>query len=391
MYTIWNFSSQKCEQFFRATRSLTSTYSTVVNFSMKYIMSRLKRIESINEIKDELLNLKIDIKFTREKKSTQTVETDFSYFTYDTILNIIQRSFDDAKEMAETVIGMIVNTNLVFEKPLFFNKTNTEKDSVILKNKIIEEEFSADLPCSNSINEINYSDIAKDNISIYQTMSQSLLKNLHFVGYWKNQEIESAVIDCVGLSVTMNVKKKNKSLENISKNKIPPVILSKKRKVNSDEDSSDDNDTLNEKIKYADSPDTESPESSQNENINNKISIQTEKYYAIIYDSGWYIGRILEIIENSCKIKFLKAELDKYKWPKVDDLQLVPQEYIFYGPVSLVVIHSILKDQINLDIINNLQLYVQFKMIPYIHLNNWLNIISTYNILWVLIFQTVEL
>lgn len=136
-------------------------------------------------------------------------------------------------------------------------------------------------------------------------------------------------------------------MENISKNKIPPVILSKKRKVNSDEDSSDDNDTLNEKIKYADSPDTESPESSQNENINNKISIQTEKYYAIIYDSGWYIGRILEIIENSCKIKFLKAELDKYKWPKVDDLQLVPQEYIFYGPVSLVVIHSILKDQIN--------------------------------------------
>jgi len=128
-------------------------------------MSRLKRIESINEIKDELLNLKIDIKFTREKKSTQTVETDFSYFTNDTILNIIQRSFDDAKEMAETVIGMIVNTNLVFEKPLFFNKTNTEKDSVILKNKIIEEEFSADLPCSNSINEINYSDIAKDNIS----------------------------------------------------------------------------------------------------------------------------------------------------------------------------------------------------------------------------------
>lgn len=32
MFTIWNFSSQTCEKFFRATRSLTSTYSTVVNF-----------------------------------------------------------------------------------------------------------------------------------------------------------------------------------------------------------------------------------------------------------------------------------------------------------------------------------------------------------------------
>ncbi|KAE9529664.1 hypothetical protein AGLY_011760 [Aphis glycines] len=269
------------------------------------------------------------------------------------VKTVATESFDDAKEMAENGIGMIVNTDLVFENPLFFNKTNTEKDSVILKNKIIEEELSADLPCSNSINEIDYSDIAEDDVNnsiskilncgnslnlqdfIYQTMSQLLLKNLHFVGYWKNQEIESAVIGCVGLSVTMNVKKKNKSLENTSKNKIPPVFtLSKKRKVNFDEDSSED--TLNEKIKYADSPDTESSKSSQNENINNKISIQAEKYYAIIYDSGWYIGRILEILETSCKIKFSKAELDKFKWPKVDDLQLDPQEYIFYGPISLI-------------------------------------------------------
>lgn len=51
MFTLWNFSSQTCEHFFRATRSLTSTYSTVVNFSMKDIISRLKRIETINTIK----------------------------------------------------------------------------------------------------------------------------------------------------------------------------------------------------------------------------------------------------------------------------------------------------------------------------------------------------
>jgi len=87
---------------------------------MKDIMSRLKRIESINEIIAELLNSKIDIKFTREKTSTKTVETDFSYFSNNTILNIIHRSFNDAKEIAETHIGMIVNKDLVFEKPLFF-------------------------------------------------------------------------------------------------------------------------------------------------------------------------------------------------------------------------------------------------------------------------------
>lgn len=85
MYTIWNFSSQTCEQFFIATRSLTSTYSNVVNFSTKDIMLKLKRTESINEIKAELLNSKIDIKFTREKTSTKTVETDFSYLSNNTI------------------------------------------------------------------------------------------------------------------------------------------------------------------------------------------------------------------------------------------------------------------------------------------------------------------
>lgn len=94
---------------------------------MKDIMSWLKGIEAINEIKAELLNSKIDIKFTREKKSTEIVETDFSYFTNDTILNIIHRSFNDAKEIAETHIGMIINVDLVFEKPLFLTNLTGKK------------------------------------------------------------------------------------------------------------------------------------------------------------------------------------------------------------------------------------------------------------------------
>lgn len=111
MFTIWNFSSQTCEQFFRATRSLASTYSTVVNFSMKDIMSRLKRIESINEIKAELSNSnsKMNIKFTRDNTHTQTLRTDFQYFTNDKILSIVTRSYNDVKELAENHMGMIVN------------------------------------------------------------------------------------------------------------------------------------------------------------------------------------------------------------------------------------------------------------------------------------------
>jgi len=56
-------------QFFRATRSLTSTYSTVVNFSMKDINNRLKRIEAITTIKTELESSNTGIQFTRQKQN----------------------------------------------------------------------------------------------------------------------------------------------------------------------------------------------------------------------------------------------------------------------------------------------------------------------------------
>lgn len=120
---------------------------------------------------------------------------------------------------------------------------------------------------------------------------------------------------------------KKKSLEN----QRPPAS---NKNVTSDESTDS---AKNEKIIHADDPDTETFESSEDENDNaDVISITTEKYYAIIYDNGWYIGRILELREQNCTIKFLKAELDKFVWPKKDDIQLVPQKYIFYGPIPLI-------------------------------------------------------
>lgn len=125
-------------------------------------------------------------------------------------------------------------------------------------------------------------------------MSQPLLKSIHFVGYWKNQEIESVVIGCGGLSLTMNVKQtKNHWKIALKKKYHLPIHWPKKKKVTSE-------DAQNEKIRYADSPNTKSFESSQNEYIDNNITFLTENYYAIINDSGWYINRILEISENNC-------------------------------------------------------------------------------------------
>lgn len=43
-------SSQSCEQLFRAARSLTSTFATIVNFSMYDLLGRLRRIELLTRI-----------------------------------------------------------------------------------------------------------------------------------------------------------------------------------------------------------------------------------------------------------------------------------------------------------------------------------------------------
>lgn len=72
------------------------------------------------------------------------------------------------------------------------------------------------------------------------------------------------------------------------------------------------------------------------ENEINSKNIETEKYYAVYYDKTFYIGRVIEVFENSAKIKFLKSELDIYKWPKETDIQVVQNEYLFFGPVTLI-------------------------------------------------------
>lgn len=46
----WLFSSQPCEKFFRQLRSMTSTYSTIVNFDMSEILRRVNRVQIINDI-----------------------------------------------------------------------------------------------------------------------------------------------------------------------------------------------------------------------------------------------------------------------------------------------------------------------------------------------------
>ncbi|KAK3931898.1 putative protein phosphatase 2C 60 [Frankliniella fusca] len=50
LFVPWNISSQPCEQTFRTVRSMTTTESTVVNFSILELLHRMRRIELQSEV-----------------------------------------------------------------------------------------------------------------------------------------------------------------------------------------------------------------------------------------------------------------------------------------------------------------------------------------------------
>ena len=47
---VWKTGSQGCESLFRLARSMTSTFSTILNFSMKGIMERMHKLNFLSSI-----------------------------------------------------------------------------------------------------------------------------------------------------------------------------------------------------------------------------------------------------------------------------------------------------------------------------------------------------
>lgn len=94
------FSSQPCESFFRAARSMTSTFSTVVNFSINEFLNRVKRIEQLVSIKNsDVLSEYTFVKNSKCWNSNSQQYNDVSNRLLDE--NEIQLSIEDARIQAE--------------------------------------------------------------------------------------------------------------------------------------------------------------------------------------------------------------------------------------------------------------------------------------------------
>lgn len=81
---------------------------------------------------------------------------------------------------------------------------------------------------------------------------------------------------------------------------------------------------------------SEDCDSSDNDSNDAIVNITLQNYYAVYYDTSWYIERVLNIIgKNKFRIKFLKEKLGEFEWPRTGDVQVVERLYVFYGPVIL--------------------------------------------------------
>lgn len=108
-FDITLLQSQTCESFFRASRSFTSTESTVVNFDMKSFESRLNKIEAKVEI---MHRRKDDFKFPRLRETsadcTNTLPSNIQ------IAEIIEKAKNETSRLLH-VLGVPVDAELFGE------------------------------------------------------------------------------------------------------------------------------------------------------------------------------------------------------------------------------------------------------------------------------------
>jgi hypothetical protein len=79
--------------------------------------------------------------------------------------------------------------------------------------------------------------------------------------------------------------------------------------------------------------------------INAQVNIEKSKLYAVYYDSGYFVGSVMDIVqvgsEQKIKMKFLKKGLaeyslgTKYMYPSKPEIEFIDPKFIFWGPIKV--------------------------------------------------------
>ncbi|KAL4153941.1 hypothetical protein QTP88_001774 [Uroleucon formosanum] len=202
MFIPWSYSNQACEEMFRTARSMTSTYSTMINFSMNNILKRLTRIQLLNSIQNDLHENQKDI-IINELKNNNTIEKkhnrNFINFTKvheniysvesksdNVIDSILTKSLKNAKKWQQTWV--IIN-NLkcysiqIYEdsllRPQYLSNAvlqNLNGDLDELEDELMDENLSSSVSMTasivNDISEDTFKDLS--NISEFDDFGSAL-------------------------------------------------------------------------------------------------------------------------------------------------------------------------------------------------------------------------
>lgn len=134
----WLYSSQACEKFYRIARSLTSQESTVINFTVKQFMHRVKRIEKITSLANAF----------EFKKNNFTEEFEIKNISNEEILDIMEKAKSDVLsyfkfleiEVDESFFKIGLKQQRTMAPKKEEDDTNNEEDENLLTGETMNEE-----------------------------------------------------------------------------------------------------------------------------------------------------------------------------------------------------------------------------------------------------------
>lgn len=113
-------------------------------------------------------------------------------------------------------------------------------------------------------------------------------------------------------------------------NKLDKKKIIRRKKQTEDSSSEEQTEIITYNDSLDDSPDIEDFSSEEDcqvatENLN--LILEKEKYYTVLYEEVWYLGRILkERKQGVFTMKFLKQEDNSFIWPKNSDIARVEKQ-----------------------------------------------------------------
>lgn len=165
-FCVWQYSSQPCESFFRKARSQSSTYCTVVNFSMLDFLHRAKRIQAQDDI---AVNLQEKYAFARQKPDGQHLAIHLP--SDEVIYGIICTARVDAlNEIERLGMSIVDRTNI----PICVPATTHQHDTQIIEHEepaVVVTDTDTEIESSSSV-DVEYDLFLLQQHNEFESLSQ---------------------------------------------------------------------------------------------------------------------------------------------------------------------------------------------------------------------------